>query len=134
MALDVSVVTPEKVVWQGEAKFLIARAAGGDIGVLPGHAPFLAALHDARLIIEAEDGQTYAAVHGGFIEVFDDHVTVLTQVAELAEEIDVERARRQREEAERRLAEEDTPENRAALLRAASRIQTAAEAGILDIG
>jgi F-type H+-transporting ATPase subunit epsilon len=126
MALDVSVVTPEKVVWQGEAKFLIARAAGGDIGVLPGHAPFLAALHDARLIIEAEDGQTYAAVHGGFIEVFDDHVTVLTLVAELAEEIDLE--------AERRLAEEDTPENRAALLRAASRIQTAAEAGILDIG
>lgn len=134
MPLEVSVVTPEKEVWSGEANFVVARAEEGDIGVLPGHAPFLASLHHARFVIEDDDGQTYAAVHGGFIEVFEDRVTILTEVAELAPEIDIERARRQKQEAEEAVRREDTPENRAKLLRATNRIDTAAEAGILGIG
>ncbi len=134
MPLNVSVVTPERAVWTGEAQFVIARSADGDIGVLPGHAPFLGALGYARLIIQDSDGQTYIAVHGGFIEVMDDKVTVLTQTAEPAAEIDTTLANRQREEAERAVHEQDTPENRQALLRAANRVKTAAEAGLLDIG
>jgi len=132
--LDVAVVTPEREVWSGEATFVIARSEGGDLGILPGLAPFLGALHHARLIVEQGDVQTYIAVHGGFIEVFKDRVSVLTEVAEPAEEIDIERARRQREEAEAAVAREDTEENRAALLRASNRLQTAAESGILGIG
>ena len=134
MPIQVSVVTPEREVMSGEADFLIARSADGDLGVLPGHAPFLGALHHARLIVQQGDNQTYVAVHGGFIEVFEDRVSVLTQRAELATEIDTARAQEQRREAERRLAEEDSPENREALLRAATRVQTAAEAGLLEIG
>src|SRR5438270_14017392 len=99
MALQVSVVTPEREVWSGEAAFVVARAEGGDIGLLPGHAPVLGALHHAVLKIEHADGVTLFAVHGGFIEVFEDRVTVLAPVAEAAEEIDVERARRAEEAA-----------------------------------
>lgn len=134
MALDVSVVTPEREVWSGEATFVIARSEDGDVGVLPGMAPFIGALHHARLIVHQDDVQTYIAVHGGFIEVFRDRVSVLTEVAEPADEIDVERARRQREEAQAALDREDDEEHRAALLRASNRLQTAAESGILGVG
>lgn len=134
MPLSVSIVTPEREVFAGEANFVIARSADGDVGVLPGHAPFLGNLHHARLIVERESGQTYVAIHGGFIQVFEDKVTVLTGTAELAEEIDTEAARKQREEAQRACDVDDTPENRAALLKASNRVQTAAEAGLLDIG
>ncbi len=134
MPLQVSLVSPEREVWSGEAEFLIARSEGGDLGVLPGHAPFLGALHHARLVITDADGQTFAAVHGGFVEVFEDAVTVLTSVAELAPEIDIDRARRQKGEAEAAINRgEDSLELRETLLRAENRLQTAGEAGLLGI-
>ncbi|HVL81007.1 MAG TPA: F0F1 ATP synthase subunit epsilon [Actinomycetota bacterium] len=132
MPLQVSVVTPDRELWSGEADFLIARSDGGDIGVLPGHAPFLGALSHSRLVIQTADAQTYAAVHGGFLEVFEGQVTILAERAELAEEIDLSRAQAQKDEAERRIAESDTPENRAKLMRNANRLRTAAEAGLLN--
>jgi F-type H+-transporting ATPase subunit epsilon len=131
MPLQVSVVTPEREIWSGEASFVVARAAGGEIGVLPGHAPFLGALHHAQLKIEAEDGVSYFAVHGGFIEVYEDRVTVLAPLAEKAEEIDVERARRAEQEAEAAVKGEDDEDARLALLRAQARLKTAAEAGLI---
>lgn len=134
MPLQVSVVTPEREVWSGEATFVVARSADGDLGILPGHAPFLGNLHHARLVVQDDDGQTYIAVHGGFIQVFEDKVTVLTESAEPAAEIDTARAEKQREDAQRALDAEDTEENRRALMRAVTRIQTAAEAGLLGIG
>src|SRR5438132_12225578 len=118
MALNVSVVTPEREVWSGEASFVVARAEGGDIGVLSGHAPFLGALHHAVLKIEHADGVTLFAVHGGFVEVYEDRVTVLAPLAEVAEEIDVDLARRGAEEAEAQLRAGDDDEARYALLRA----------------
>lgn len=130
MPLQVSVVTPEREVWSGEASFVLARADAGDIGILPGHAPFLGALHHNRLVVETEDGTTYVAVHGGFVEASRDQVTILTERAEIAEEIDVERARAQVDEARRRLEAEDTPENRAAVQRAENRLRTHTEAGL----
>lgn len=134
MPLAVSVVTPQRAVFEAEASFVIARSADGDIGVLPGHAPFLGALEDARLIVQDSAGQTYIAVHGGFIEVLDNRVTVLTQTAELATEIDITRAQSERSDAERALSDDDSPANRARVLKAATRVKTAAEAGLLDIG
>lgn len=140
MPLEVSIVTPEREVWSGEASFVLARAAGGDIGILPSHAPFLASLGFARLIVHeaGDDGgagtQRYVAVHGGFVEVLDNRVTVLTGTAEVADQIDTERAQRQREDAEAALRETDTPENRQALLRASNRIRTAIDAGLLQVG
>lgn len=135
MALEVSIVTPEREVWAGEADFLLARSADGDVGVLPGHAPFLGALGYARVVVQATDGQqTYIAVHGGFIEVLDDRVSVLTGTAELAHEIDVARAQREQQEHEQALRIEESEERRVALMKATARVQTAAEAGLLDIG
>ena len=131
MPLEVSVVTPEREVWSGEASFVVARAAGGEIGVLPGHAPFLGALHHAVLKIEHADGVTLFAVHGGFIEVYEDRVTVLAPLAERSEEIDVERARRAEQEAEAAASRGDDEDARLALLRAQARLKTAAEAGLI---
>jgi F-type H+-transporting ATPase subunit epsilon len=132
MPLEVSVVTPERELWSGEANFIVARAAGGDIGVLPGHAPFLGALHHASLKIEDTNGGTeFFAVHGGFIEVFEDRVTVLTPVAEGAHEIDIERARRELAEYEASLRNEFDEEIQLALLRAQARLRTAGEAGLI---
>jgi F-type H+-transporting ATPase subunit epsilon len=119
--LDVSVVTPEREVWTGEANFVVARSEGGELGVLPGHAPFLGSLRHSVLKIESAEGTTFIAAHGGFIEVFEDRVTVLTPVAEVAGDIDVDRARREREEA---------AEDREAFLRADARLRTAAAAGV----
>jgi F-type H+-transporting ATPase subunit epsilon len=132
--MRVAVVTPERVLWDEDADFVLARSADGDIGILPGHAPFLGALGYARLIVQAGQSSKIIAVDGGFIEVLDDRVTVLTGSAELAEEIDVTRARRELEDAESALRQEETDERRLALLRASARVQTAAEAGLLDIG
>lgn len=135
MPLSVSIVTPEREVFEGEADFVVARAEGGEIGVLPGHAPFLGGLRHAILKIQSGEGSTLYAVHGGFMEVFENHVIVLAPVAEPASEIDVERARRSKEEAEERLnAAAEDEEAQRALLRAETRLRTAAELGLLDVG
>lgn len=132
MPLDVAVVSPEREIWSGEAKFLLARSEGGEIGIMPGHAPFLGVLKHARLKVESEDGDiTYLAVHGGFIEVKEDRVSVLARSAEPAEEIDVASVRAQLEEAQRALEAEETDETREAVLRAEARLATAAEAGLV---
>lgn len=125
--LKVHVVTPEREVWTGEARSLVARAVDGDVGILPGHAPLLAALDVGVLTIDAESGRIAAAVDGGFLHVTggmeETRVDVLAEHAELENEIDLEAAERDRAEAERRIAEENTPEARAMLLRATARIR-----------
>jgi F-type H+-transporting ATPase subunit epsilon len=129
MPLDVSVVTPEREVWSGEASFVVARSEGGEVGVLPGLAPFLGALRHSTLKIEPEEGgEIWLAAHGGFIEVFEDRVTILTPVAEIATEIDVDRARSARERAEAALRQEQTPEEIENQRRADARLRAAAAA------
>jgi F-type H+-transporting ATPase subunit epsilon len=123
MPLAVSIVTPEREVWAGEATFVVARAEGGEIGILPGHAPFLGELRHSQLKIVHADGETLFAVHAGFIEVYEDRVTVLAPVSENASEIDVERARRAREAAQ----SEDEADS---LMRAETRLRVAASAGL----
>jgi F-type H+-transporting ATPase subunit epsilon len=131
MPLDVAVVDPEKELWSGEAEFVVARSADGEIGILPGHAPFLGVLRFARLKVQSEGADIIFAVHGGFIEVKDNRVSVLARTAEVASDIDVARARNQKAKAEEALrqAEEDE-EARYALWRAEARILAAEEAGV----
>ena len=94
MALHVELVSPERILYSGEADMVIARSAGGDIAFLTGHAPFVGTLGVAKLRIqEAGGNEVVFAVHGGFVEVKDNRVTVLSDVAEQASQIDVERAR-----------------------------------------
>ncbi len=96
MALQVKLVAADRSVWSGEATIVIARTLDGDIGVLPGHAPVLGELASGVVLVRTTDGeQVSAAVHGGFISVENDTVSLLAEQAELADEIDVERARRE---------------------------------------
>lgn len=94
MALAVQLVAADRSVWSGEATIVIARTVDGDLGVLPGHEPMLAELASGVVLARTTDGEVVAAaVHGGFISVENDTVSLLAEVAELAHEIDVERAR-----------------------------------------
>ena len=83
--LEVHLVTPEREVWSGEADFVTARGVDGDLGVLPGHAPLLAALAVGPVFIEAGGSRTAVAVDGGFLHVaHDDDVTRVDILAEHA--------------------------------------------------
>ena len=132
MPMDVAIVDPEKELWSGEADFVVARSEDGEIGILPGHAPFLGVLRHARVKVEAGSDVIIFAVHGGFIEVKDNRVSVLARSAEVASDIDVARARNQAERARERLQQEaEDEEARLALWRAEARMQAADEAGLL---
>lgn len=125
MPLQVELVSPERILWSGEAEMVVARTSDGDIAFLTGHSPFIGALGIGAVSIRATDGtEERAAVHGGFVEVSEDRVTILSDVAELAGDIDAARARRALEEAERRDRAEDA-EAEAALRRARLRVELA---------
>ena len=93
--MNVELVAVERRIWSGEADFVLARTTVGEIGVLPGHEPTLAQLEDTAVVrVDGSDGtSTTLAVHGGFLSITPDNVTVLAEYAELADEIDVARAR-----------------------------------------
>lgn len=123
--MSVELVAVERRLWSGEAIFVFARTTEGEIGVLPGHEPTLAQLEHAGLVrIDTPEGTSItAAVHGGFLSITPQGVTVLAENAELAEEIDVERAR-----AAVGRADASTEEGVAAQARAETRLKAAASA------
>ena len=127
MTLHVEVVSPERILWTGEAQMVLARpVGGGDIAFLTGHAPFVGALDIHPVTVRSEDGtDELIAVHGGFVEVSNDRVTVLSDVAEVSSQIDVERARAAQERAEAELRAGDDAEAEAALRRAHARLAAA---------
>ena len=91
--LHVELVAADRKVWSGSARIVITRTTEGDIGILPGHSPLLGLLVTGPVTIRTpEDQVVTAAIHGGFLSVADDVVTILAEVAELADEIDVARA------------------------------------------
>ena len=91
--MQVELVSPERILYSGEADMVIARTTEGDIAFLPGHAPFIGSLGTGPVSIHlAGGGVQNVAVHGGFVEVSGGSVTILSDVAELAEQIDVPRA------------------------------------------
>jgi F-type H+-transporting ATPase subunit epsilon len=102
-----SVVTPERILIDEEPVAAVyLRTDDGDIAFLPGHTPLVGSVVPGMVRLEDEHGvQRRLAVHGGFVQVDPERVTILTPVAELAEEIDVDRARRALEEAERQVGE-----------------------------
>jgi F-type H+-transporting ATPase subunit epsilon len=125
--MQVEVVSPERVLYSGEATMVVTRTlGGGEIAFLPGHAPFLAALTENHTRIAAEGGVTVdVAVHGGFVEVSNNKVSVLSDVAELGDTIDVGRARAARERAEERIRRGENGDAEAALRRADARLAAA---------
>ena len=92
--LKVELVAADHQVWSGEARLVVAKTTEGEIGLMPGHEPVLAVLVPGPVTIRPTEGEAVvAAVHSGFLSVADDTVSVLAEAAELADEIDVERAR-----------------------------------------
>jgi F-type H+-transporting ATPase subunit epsilon len=95
------VVTAERIVFQDDVAMVVAPGIQGQLGILPHHAPLMTALTYGELIIHREGLEDeYIAIGGGFMEVGPDHVTILADSAERAEEIDIERAEAARERAE----------------------------------
>ena len=122
--LSVAVVSAERAIWSGTATRVVAKTPEGEIGILPGHEPVLALLVEAPLRIEAPDGtMTLVAVHGGFFSVDSDRVNVIAEAAEMAQDIDVARAKAALERATS-AAHDDDAEARAAK-RAETRLNVA---------
>jgi F-type H+-transporting ATPase subunit epsilon len=128
--LQVELVSPEKILFSGEAKTVIARTAGGDIAFEPGHIPFIGTLqiHPVRIIF-ADGTEEVVAVHEGFVECAYDRVTILSDAAELASQIDVARARAAEERAEANREQLDDATYEAALRRSRVRLQVAGGLG-----
>ena len=129
--MEVRLVSPEKVLFTGEATQVITRTlGGGEIAFLPGHAPFLAALTENHTRVTLADGSVLdVAVHGGFVQVAGNTVSILSDVAELGGQVDRVRAQRAKDAAEERLRGEHDAEAVSALARAHARL--AASGGIV---
>ncbi|MFZ4485510.1 MAG: F0F1 ATP synthase subunit epsilon [Candidatus Nanopelagicales bacterium] len=125
--LVVNVVSAERSLWSGTAKSVVAKTPEGEIGIMPGHEPVLALLVDSALRIEEADGtKMLVAVHGGFFSVDSNQVNVIAEIAELAEDIDLDRAK-----VALAAAQAANEEDSSALRRAETRITVAGMAGSL---
>jgi F-type H+-transporting ATPase subunit epsilon len=122
--MQVQLVAPDRMVWSGEADIVLARTVDGELGILPRHAPLLGVLVEYPVTIRrADEGDLVAAVHGGFLSVSADGVDVLAEIVELAEEIDVSRARAALD----RTKDSDDEADQAAARRARARLKAAGE-------
>jgi F-type H+-transporting ATPase subunit epsilon len=129
--LELEVATPERELVREQVSDVQVPGKGGYMGILPGHAPLLGLLGIGTLTYAVGGKKRHLSVANGFVEVLDDHVRVLADVAERAEEIDLERARRARQKAQ------ETGMNPAlgvdpaaaleAMARAEARLETAAQ-------
>ena len=125
MPMQVELVSPERILFTGEATMVQARTlGGGDIAFLTGHAPFIGALDIDQVTIRLVDGtDEVAAVHGGFISVIDNSVKILSDLAELKDTINVTRAQKAAAAAEEALRRGEDAEAQAALQRANARLK-----------
>jgi F-type H+-transporting ATPase subunit epsilon len=133
-SLQLEVVTPERRVLSEPVNSVTVPGRNGEMQILPGHAALISELKTGVLSY-TEDGTTFQLhVSGGFVEVSDDRVSVLAEIAERPEEIDAARARLAREHTEKELiswsgSEEDFEKARAKLERSMVRLQLASRAG-----
>ncbi len=129
MSLQVELVSPERVAYSGDAKMVVCRTTAGDIAFQPGHIPLIGVLQTHPVKIIGEDSEMTVAVHEGFVEVSapdadgNTRITILSDVCELADAIDVDRARTAKERAEAALlSDPNDPGAQSALERAEVRL------------
>jgi F-type H+-transporting ATPase subunit epsilon len=130
MPLHLEIVTPERLAYSDAIDSVQLPGSEGELGILPHHAPLLATLGAGELRIRKGGAEESFAVFGGFVQVRPDKVVVMAETADLAAEIDIERAREARREAERALESgyhegSDLAAARAALQQALLRIRVA---------
>lgn len=125
--LQVEVVSADEVVWSGQSSLIIARTVDGDIGIMPGHSPVLAALAPGGVEIVTTDAtREIVAVDGGFLSVAQGRVSILSEYARMADEISVADAERELADVQARLdGGEDTDEVRGELMRASAQVRAA---------
>jgi F-type H+-transporting ATPase subunit epsilon len=118
-SLELEIATPERQLVREQVAEVQIPGKEGYMGILPGHAPLLGLLGIGMLSYVVGGRTRYMSVHGGFLEVLEDHVRVLADLAERAEEIDIERARKALQRSQ------DESLNPAAMLRAQARLAAA---------
>src|ERR671928_1719463 len=128
--IQLDVITPERSVLSETVDFVSVPGLGGELGILPGHTPLISQLQTGVLTYVTEGKSAQLHVSGGFVEVRDDHVSVLAEVAERPDEIDAARAKLSRDQLEKQLnawsgTEEDFEVARAKLERSVVRLQLA---------
>lgn len=127
--IQLEVITPEKLALREAVDEVVVPGVSGEFGILPDHTPLISQVKTGVLIYRIGSEKKQMHVSGGFVEVMPDKVSVLADVAEKPEEVNVERARQARARAEKRLAgnSEEIDLNRAQLklLRAQTRIEIA---------
>lgn len=132
--LDLQIVTPDRLVIREQVDEVQVPGSEGYFGVLPGHTPLLASLAVGELWYRKGTERTYVSIAFGFAEVLPDRVTILAQLAERAQDIDVERAEAARQRAEERLTgprtEIDYERARIALRKSLTRLQVSSRIGI----
>jgi F-type H+-transporting ATPase subunit epsilon len=132
--IDLQIVTPDRLVVRERVDEVEIPGSDGYFGVLPGHTPLLASLAVGELWYRQGAEKTYLSIAYGFAEVLPESVTILAQLAEKAEDIDIERAEAALKRAEERLAQRgsdiDYERARIALTKSMSRLQIASKLGI----
>lgn len=135
--LTLEIVTPDRALLREEVDEVVVPGSQGEFGVLPGHTPLLSTLKIGELWYRQGQEKHYLAIAFGFVEVLPDRVTVLAQVGERAQEIDIQRAERAKQRAEQRLAQAqpqlsqidfDIERARIALMKSLLRLQVASRA------
>ena len=109
--MQVQVVSAERVVWSGQATNIIAKTTDGDIGILPGHEPVLAVLVPSAVeIFTADNQREILAVDGGFISVGQGRVSILSEYASMADDVDLPHAEKELADAQSRMDDGETDE------------------------
>ncbi len=124
------ITSPDRIFYEGDVKMVEINTTEGQIGVLPNHIPLTSVLAPGVCYLHIPDGDPLVcAIHGGFFEILQDSMTILAEVCEWPDEIDVQRAEEAKDRAEKRLSDkrDDTDIARAilALKRSAARIEAA---------
>ncbi|MGH3357561.1 MAG: F0F1 ATP synthase subunit epsilon [Nocardioidaceae bacterium] len=123
-ALQVELVAADRIVWSGEASYVLARTVDGEIGVLANHAPTMSLMVENAVRIDTTDGDTWvAAVDSGFLSVADNRVSILSETAEMSHDIDLEKAKQELEDAQS--GDQDDPATERAVRRAEARVRAA---------
>ena len=105
--VDVEIITPDRIFYQGEATMIEFNTTEGEIGVYPKHIALTTVIAPGIVTISTEDEPIKAAVHAGFAEILPDKVTLLAEIAEWPDEIDVDRAHAAEKRARERLDRRD---------------------------
>ena len=127
--LELEIATPERQLVREQVTDVQLPGKDGYLGILPGHAALLGQLGAGALSYTAAGQQRYVAIDGGFLEVLDDHVRVLADSAEKAEDIDLDRARKDLQKAQEQLANTGADVDPAIALAAVNRAQARITAG-----